>query len=162
MSDRREQKSNGHSGHQHADHTFERAQQAPFRRKDHIPISNCRIAARRKVERRFPGWKAKPAIATRPQQNNDPVQNNDGYRGLHDERGAVKHPYPLTLSRNTSYPKNERGGSATLQRERDEQENHGGAGLLQQNHCPRSLLLRQNRVDRQPTNVVLKKNDDRY
>src|SRR5262245_61995414 len=141
MSDRREQKSNRHSGHQHADHTFERAQQAPFRREDHIPISNGRIAAGRAVTRRFPGWKATPAIPTRPQQTHDPVQNDDGYRGLHDERCAAKHPYSLTLSRNTSYPNHERGGSATLQRERDQQENSGGASLLQQSHCPRSLLL---------------------
>jgi len=104
MSDRCERKSNGHSGYQHADHTFEWAQQVPFRRKDLVPISNGRIAAGREVKRRFLGWKAKPAIATRPQQNNDPVQIDDGYRGLHDERGAAKHPYPLTLSRAAAPP----------------------------------------------------------
>src|SRR5271166_2337422 len=141
MGDGREQKSNGDSGHQHADHAFERAQQAPLRRKDHIPISNRRIAARRKVESRFPRRKAKPAIATRPQQNNDSVQNDDGYRGLHDERSAAKHPHSLTLSWNTSYPKDKRSGAATLQKQRDQQENNGGNSLLKQSHRSRSLLL---------------------
>jgi hypothetical protein len=66
MSDGREQQSNGYAGHQHADHTFKRAQQSPLRRKYYIPVSDRRIAARREVKRRFPGRKAQPPIATRP------------------------------------------------------------------------------------------------
>jgi len=36
------------------------------------------------------------------------VQNDDGYRGLHDERGAVKHLHLPSLSWNASDPKDER------------------------------------------------------
>jgi hypothetical protein len=69
------------------------------------------------------------------------VQNDDGYRGLHDERGAAKHPHPLTLSWNTSYPNDERGGAATLQEQRNQYEKNGGTSLLKQRHRLRSLLL---------------------
>jgi hypothetical protein len=44
------------------------------------------------------------------------VQNDDGYRGLHDERGATKHPHFVILSWNASYPNNECSGAATLQK----------------------------------------------
>jgi hypothetical protein len=44
------------------------------------------------------------------------MQNDDGYSGLHDECGAVKHLHFPSLSWNTSNPKDERSGTATLQK----------------------------------------------
>jgi hypothetical protein len=69
------------------------------------------------------------------------VQNDDRYRSLHDERSAAKHPHPLTLSWNASYPNDERGGAATLQEQRNQYEKNGGTRLLKQRHRLRSLLL---------------------
>jgi hypothetical protein len=68
------------------------------------------------------------------------VQNDDGYRGLHDECGAAKHPYVSSLSWNTSYPNDERSGAATLDSEGNQYQKHGCTGFLEENHFPdRSL-----------------------
>jgi hypothetical protein len=68
------------------------------------------------------------------------VQNDNGYRRLHNERGAVKHPRPVNLSWNTSNPKDKRSSAATLQRQRNRYEKNGGTSLLKQSHRSRSLL----------------------
>jgi hypothetical protein len=68
------------------------------------------------------------------------VQHDDGKCGFHDEYSAVKHPHPLTLSWNTSYPDDERRGAATLDSEGNQYQKNGCTGLLEENHFPdRSL-----------------------
>jgi len=68
------------------------------------------------------------------------VQNDDSYRGLHDECGAAKHPHLMSLSWYTSYPNNERSGATTLDNEGDKHQKNGCTDLLEENHFPdRSL-----------------------
>jgi hypothetical protein len=62
------------------------------------------------------------------------VQNDDGYRSLHDQCGAAKHPHPLSLSWNTSYPNDECSGAATLDSEGYQYQKNGCTGFLEENH----------------------------
>jgi hypothetical protein len=64
----------------------------------------------------------------------------------------------LTLSWNTPYPNDERGGAATLQEQRNQYEKNGGTSLLKQRHRLRSLSLLKdflaNRFTRLPASHV--------
>jgi hypothetical protein len=62
------------------------------------------------------------------------VQNDDGYRSLHDQCGATKHPHLLSLSWNTSYPNDERSGAAALDSEGNQYQKNGCTGFLKENH----------------------------
>lgn len=62
------------------------------------------------------------------------MQNDDGYRSLHDQCGAAKHPHLLSLSWNTSYPNDERSGAATLDSEGNQYQKNGCTGFLEENH----------------------------
>ena len=71
------------------------------------------------------------------------MQDDDSYRGLHDECGAAKNPHLLSLSWNTSYPNDEGSCAATLDSEGNQHQKNGCTGLLEENHFPdRSRNLR--------------------